>query len=958
MTDHSPPMRDLRAHQPVIKPKKDRCASVDMHASTLPSPVSSAAPGANADVSFPTASVLNAGSGRRPSIGSALVDSTDSDLVPGGTASTQSHLSSLDAGPYSTESMLSKQSLSSLSLRSSDSAGTPAATPPTIAETSPQTSASSLFPPPSAATTTDGASPPKGLAHHPHAASRSGSLVPPRAALQLQLPTGRSRSQSSAELSPVFSRISMNRGITSEVEGNSRSAAMRGRHQCDEDDDDDDGAYATIASPEGVLGRQQAASQFFASLNEAPKFSFHRALGEKPLKKYPLSPTARGGHSGSGSGSGSGKKKASPPLNLGTKSMPASQMRQMIPVHNERRNLVSMTGTSSRTTALYSSNSARPTTPTGSISLKSPSAGNSSISSTSAVGGAKKPKTIGSYLLSNVVLGSGQYGEVREGLVIASALRVAIKIVKLQALRKIDRKALQNIQREIKVLRKIKMHDRCVQLLDVIDRPEKEKKYLVFEYAPHGSLADTLKNAPANRISLDYAHYYFKQLMEGLDYLHSLGIVHRDIKPANLLFGQQGLMIADFGSAELLDAFNRSDACETSSGTPAYHPPEVLSGKSSFSGYKVDVWAAGITLYQMVTGVLPFQGKGYEALIRSVTTDELQLPDLIPASLCDLLQGMLHKDETKRLSIEQIRKHPWTMQNDTQWSNQGLLHRRHSQRALRIKPPASPTNLATSSRAALVSPKFLVQRRQSTQQFLSDAATYLDDSEQGSTLPSEGSAGSLAEGLAASGDALRRPRSHSQVYECEEDTRDPHEASLHTIGAIGHTTTTTNNNTTTTEGSRPMTPSSRRGRSPSPATVTSQGAQSNRSDTKAPLQRKLSRRQRQMEDLGYEMQLDDDVVDEPYRDVIDHALEDDFDERHVVVDDDDDSVEVGASGRGDGSSTGSRAHRHHKRRSSVGDTSLQRGRRSPSAQSLPGGRGGHGRRRGKGGGEKEKCSIQ
>ena len=69
------------------------------------------------------------------------------------------------------------------------------------------------------------------------------------------------------------------------------------------------------------------------------------------------------------------------------------------------------------------------------------------------------------------------------------------------------------------------------------------------------------------------------------------------------------LKIADFGVCEQLDVFSETDDIVTSQGTPAFQPPEVANGWDVFSGYKIDVWSCGITLYNFTTGQYPFEGE-------------------------------------------------------------------------------------------------------------------------------------------------------------------------------------------------------------------------------------------------------------------------------------------------------------------------------------------------------------
>ncbi|XP_072023630.1 serine/threonine-protein kinase STK11-like [Amphiura filiformis] len=271
----------------------------------------------------------------------------------------------------------------------------------------------------------------------------------------------------------------------------------------------------------------------------------------------------------------------------------------------------------------------------------------------------KKAKMVGKYLMGDT-LGEGSYGKVKEVLDSETLCRRAVKILKKKKLRRIPN-GEQNVQMEIKLLKRLR-HTNVIQLVDVLHNEEKQKMYIVMEYCVTG-LQEMLDSAPEKKFPTWQAHRYFCQLLDGLEYLHSQGIIHKDIKPSNLLLTTAGMLkISDFGVAELLSQFAKEDLCRTSQGSPAFQPPEIANGLEIFSGFKVDVWSSGITLFNITTGTFPFEGDNIYRLFENIGKGHFNMPSDVPAPLADLLSGMLKTDPDERSAIKHIRNHAWVRQ--------------------------------------------------------------------------------------------------------------------------------------------------------------------------------------------------------------------------------------------------------------------------------------------------------
>jgi serine/threonine-protein kinase len=187
---------------------------------------------------------------------------------------------------------------------------------------------------------------------------------------------------------------------------------------------------------------------------------------------------------------------------------------------------------------------------------------------------------------------------------------------------------------------------------------EDQFAYIIMPYMSGGSLSDAISKQ--GRLSLQQTYTYLQQAASALDYAHARNIVHRDLKPSNFLLSPEDkrLVLADFGIARIA-ATNPYATQETTltqagtiPGTLAYMAPEMLRDSKNID-YRVDIYALGIVLYQMLSGEPPFAGDFF-VLINKHLSEPLPLlhqrDQTIPASIDSVLSKATAKDREERYS--------------------------------------------------------------------------------------------------------------------------------------------------------------------------------------------------------------------------------------------------------------------------------------------------------------------
>lgn len=263
-------------------------------------------------------------------------------------------------------------------------------------------------------------------------------------------------------------------------------------------------------------------------------------------------------------------------------------------------------------------------------------------------------------ILQDAILGEGTFGIVRLAVNQKNNDRVAIKFIP---------KAVGSdaIEKEYLLHKAASTHPNIIRM---IGRYEDHSGYFfVMEYAAGGELFERIE-PEIGFGSQDLAHFYFCQLVDALESIHAKGIVHRDLKPENVLLDENGILkLADFGVSTLFMFRGERRKIKVRCGSELYMAPQVYSNIEPYEGELADIWSLGIMLFVMLFGKIPWDkpdqescGEFAEYCKNGITYLQVcngKILYQIDEQVFDLLAGMLSVDENGRLTLQQIKNHPW-----------------------------------------------------------------------------------------------------------------------------------------------------------------------------------------------------------------------------------------------------------------------------------------------------------
>lgn len=256
------------------------------------------------------------------------------------------------------------------------------------------------------------------------------------------------------------------------------------------------------------------------------------------------------------------------------------------------------------------------------------------------------------------IIGKGGSSIVYKATVHSTAQLIAVKKIDTECLTK---NQINGFRAEIETMRSLS-HSNIIQYIGMQEK--NNNIFILMEYSDRGSIRQFYQNVgPLNQLQVSYS---LRQVLSGLQYLHSKGFAHRDIKCANCLLSSVGTVkLADFGASK---RFESDSIVSGLKGTPHWMAPEVIKGTQMTTGWmKADVWSLGCTAVEMFTGKVPYSEYEnpmtamYKIASGEIPKIKLDPPNSVEISVdfLDYIQVCCSVNPSDRPSAETLQQHPF-----------------------------------------------------------------------------------------------------------------------------------------------------------------------------------------------------------------------------------------------------------------------------------------------------------
>ncbi|XP_030236772.1 myosin light chain kinase, smooth muscle [Gadus morhua] len=275
-------------------------------------------------------------------------------------------------------------------------------------------------------------------------------------------------------------------------------------------------------------------------------------------------------------------------------------------------------------------------------------------------------------------LGTGKFGQVFKLVEKATRKTWAGKFIKA-----FSAKEKENVRQEILIMNSLH-HPKLVQCIDAFEG--KSDIVMVLEMISGGELFERIIDEDFELTEREVIKYLL-QIVDGVSYIHSQGIVHLDLKPENIMcVNKTGskIKLIDFGLARRLES---AGTLKVLFGTPEFVAPEVINYEAI--SYPTDMWSIGVICYILVSGLSPFMGDNDNETLSNVTSAtwdfEDEAFDEISDDAKDFITNLLKKNMKARLTCASCVEHPWLKQDTNTMQAKKLSKERMKKYILRRK---------------------------------------------------------------------------------------------------------------------------------------------------------------------------------------------------------------------------------------------------------------------------------
>ncbi|XP_067292244.1 death-associated protein kinase 2 isoform X2 [Pseudorasbora parva] len=295
-------------------------------------------------------------------------------------------------------------------------------------------------------------------------------------------------------------------------------------------------------------------------------------------------------------------------------------------------------------------------------------------------------------------LGSGQFAIVKRCKEKSTGVDYAAKFIKKRQSRASRRGVRrEDIEREVDILQDLQ-HPNIISLHDVYEN--RTDVVLILELVSGGELFDFL--AQKESLSEEEATEFIKQILNGVQYLHSKKIAHFDLKPENIMLLDNNVQLPrikliDFGLAHRI-----KDGVEFKNifGTPEFVAPEIVNYEQL--GLEADMWTIGVITYILLSGASPFLGDSKQETLANISAVNFEFDEEFFGNTSELaksfIKQLLVKDTRKRLKIQDALNHPWiqdssaTQEAQTKVESQQLKTKRLKEYTIQSHSSMPPNN--------------------------------------------------------------------------------------------------------------------------------------------------------------------------------------------------------------------------------------------------------------------------